>query len=113
MTETVLRPRRAPGDGLQDQLRRVLVGPQEPDDVATDLADVEAVDAAAQAGGQIGSETDPGRAAQLDAHLVAVDHDRMADDVLLAEGAAPVGDPEAPVVPLAGELVAVEAALGE
>ena len=52
MAPAELGARRAVGDGLPDQLARVGVGPQQPDDVARHLADVVALDAPAQAGQQ-------------------------------------------------------------
>ena len=106
--EPELGPGRPPGHRLPHQLRRVLVGPQQPDDVAADLAHVAVVDPSSQAGRETGPQTCGIRPGQSHPHLVAVDPDLVADHVLLAERAAPVGHPEAPVVPLAGQLVAVE-----
>ncbi len=102
------------GDRLPDQLAGVGVGLEESDDVACDLARVLAFDPLPQAGEQLRPALSG--VGPVDRHLhgtVIGDRDVMGLDAFLALHADTIGDPELPVVPRAGEQVAVELALGE
>ncbi len=101
-------------DRLPDQLARVRICLQQPDDIACDLAGVVVLDPSTQTRHQLRPalrrvwpiDGDPDRAIGGDGDVVYVDR-------LLALHADAVGHPELPVVPRASDHVAVEFALGE
>ena len=99
----------AVGDRLPDQLARIGVGLQEPHDVSGDLAGVVPLDPASEAGEQLRSQLGRVRSVDGDLHGAVGSHGhRMRPDRLLALDTGTVGHPELPVVPGAGEQVAVE-----
>ena len=71
--EAELGPGRPPRHRLPHQLGRVLVGPQQPDDVAADLAHIAVVDPSSEAGRETGPEALGVRPGEPHPHLVAVD----------------------------------------
>ena len=114
MSPAELGARGTVGDGLPDQFAGVGAGLQQSDDVACDLAGVVPVDSTAQADERAGPDHFGIRACDRHPDVAGVvDIDSMNGHPLLALHARAIGDAELPVVPRAGEQVAVQLALGQ